>query len=200
MGKSKPVNWRLKLKGFGPFETQLDWSMSAGSAKVAIYAGNGQGKSTISRLFRLVENPHMFCPKDLITRGLTKGTFSFTVGNGSSTMRNIEIDSCTGIVDQLGYLFHVFNSDYVRDNLQNSSYSPSGDIEGAIVGKSNIDLSNERQRLDDIRLRGVEAKDSLSKALECVMLPVDNVSYYCKINGTFIVNWCKGGSLVSVQR
>lgn len=166
MGKSKPVNWRLKLKGFGPFDAQLDWSMSAGSAKVAIYAGNGQGKSTISRLFRLVENPHMFCPKDLITRGLTKGTFSFTVGNGTSTLGNLEIDSCTGIVNQQGYLFHVFNSDYVRDNLQNSSYSPSGDIEGYIIGKSNIDLSNERQRLDDIRLRGVEAKDSLSKALE----------------------------------
>ena len=166
MGKSKPVNWRLKLKGFGPFETLLDWSMSAGSAKVAIYAGNGQGKSTISRLFRLVENPHTFCPKDLITRGLTKGTFSFTVGNSSSTLSSLEIDSCAGIVDQLGLLFHVFNSDYVRDNLQKSSYSPSGDIEGYIIGKNNIDLSNERQKLDDIRSRGVEAKDALSNALE----------------------------------
>ena len=73
MGKTKPVNWRLKLKGFGPFDTQLDWSMSAGSAKVAIYAGNGQGKSTISRLFRLVENPQIPFPSSLITTGSAKG-------------------------------------------------------------------------------------------------------------------------------
>lgn len=166
MGKAKPVNWRLKLKGFGPFDTQLDWSMSAGSAKVAVYAGNGQGKSTISRLFRLVESPQTPCPRDLITRGATKGTFSFTVVGGSSSLGPLEIDSCTGVDNQLGYLFHVFNSDYVRDNLQNRSYSPSGDIEGYIVGKSNIDLSNERQKLDDIRQRGVDARDALARALE----------------------------------
>lgn len=166
MGKAKPVNWRLKLKGFGPFDTQLDWSMSAGSAKVAIYAGNGQGKSTISRLFRLAENPHAPFPRDFITRGLAKGTFSFTIGNGSSSLGAIEIDSINGIDDQLGCLFHVFNSDYVRDNLQSNSYSPSGDIEGYIVGKNNIDLSNERQKLDDIRLQGVDAKDKLSMALD----------------------------------
>ena len=166
MGKTKPVNWQLKLKGFGPFDTQLVWSMSSGSTKAAIYAGNGQGKSTISRLFRLAENPQTPCPRDLITRGATKGTFSFTVEGRSSNLGSLEIDSSTGVDNRLGYLFHVFNSDYVRDNLQNKSYSPSSDIEGYIVGKSNIDLSNERQKLDDIRRRGVDAKNALAKALE----------------------------------
>lgn len=166
MGKTKPVNWRLKLKGFGPFDTQLDWLMSSSTAKVAIYAGNGQGKSTISRLFRLAENPQTPCSRDLITRGADKGTFSFTVGSDSSNLGSLEIDSSSGVDNQLGYLFHVFNSDYVRDNLQNRSYSPSGDIEGYIVGKSNIDLSNERQRLDNIRQRGVDVKDALAKTLE----------------------------------
>lgn len=166
MGKAKSVNWQLKLKGFGPFDTQLDWSMSSSSAKAAIYAGNGRGKSTISRLFRLAENPQTTCPRDLITRGAAKGTFSFAVGGSSSNLGTLEIDSSAGIDNQLGYLFHVFNSDYVRDNLQNRSYSPSGDIEGYIVGKSNIDFSNERQRLDDIKRRGVDAKDALAKTLE----------------------------------
>lgn len=166
MGKAKSVNWRLKLKGFGPFDTQLDWSMSSSSAKAAIYAGNGQGKSTISRLFRLAENPQVPCPRDLITRGAAKGTFSFTVAGGSPSLDPLEIDSSTGVDNQLGYLFHVFNSDYVRDNLQNRSYSPSGDIEGYIVGKSNIDLSSERQKLDDILQRGVNAKNALAKTLE----------------------------------
>ena len=166
MGKAKPVNWRLKLKGFGPFDSQLDWQMNAGSAKVAIYAGNGQGKSTISRLFRLVETPQTPCSSDLVTRGAAKGTFSFAVGNGSSDLGRIEIDSSTGVDNQLDYLVHVFNSDYVRDNLQKRFYSPSGDIEGYIVGKSNIDFSNERQKLDDIRQRGVDARRALSKTLE----------------------------------
>lgn len=166
MGKAKSVNWRLKLKGFGPFANQLDCSMSSSSAKAAIYAGNGQGKSTISRLFRLAENPQMTCPRDLITRGAAKGTFSFTVGDSSSSLGSLEIDSSTGVDNQLGYLFHVFNSDYVRDNLQSRSYRPSGDIEGYIVGKSNIDLSNERQKLDDILQRGVNAKNVLAKTIE----------------------------------
>ena len=192
MGKSKPVNWRLKLKGFGPFDTQLDWSMSAGSAKVAIYAGNGQGKSTISRLFRLAENPHAPFPRDFITRGLAKGTFSFAIGNGSSSLGAIEIDSINGIDDQLGCLFHVFNSDYVRDNLQSNSYSPSCDIEGYIVGKNNIDLSNERQKLDDIRLQGVDAKDKLSMALdeskkELVSFGADRVKEFKDLNVDFLM-------------
>lgn len=50
------VNWILKIKGFGPFDQQLNWTMEARSSKIAIYAGNGQGKTAISRLFRLVEN------------------------------------------------------------------------------------------------------------------------------------------------
>lgn len=166
MGKARPVNWRLKLKGFGPFDSQLDWTMSAGSAKVVIYAGNGQGKSTISRLFRFVENPQASHLTDLITKGAARGTFSFTVGNGLSTLDSVEVDSDTGINRQPGHLFHVFNSDYVRDNLQERSYNPSGDIEGYIAGKSNIDLSNERQRLDDVKRQGIDVRNKLSGIIE----------------------------------
>ena len=193
MGKTKPVNWRLKLKGFGPFDTQLDWSMSAGSAKVAIYAGNGQGKSTISRLFRLVENPQTPFPSSLITTGGAKGKFSFTVGNGSADLGHVEVDSSTGVDNQLDYLFHVFNSDYVRDNLQSRSYSPSGDIEGYIVGKSNIDLSNERQSLEDVKRKGIDARSALSKELEeskqeLVSLGVSRVKEFQEINVDFLMN------------
>ena len=41
MGKAKSVNWQLKLKGFGPFDKQLNWAMDMGSLKVAVYADNG---------------------------------------------------------------------------------------------------------------------------------------------------------------
>lgn len=166
MGKRGNVSWQLKLKGFGPFDHQLNWTMSANSSKVAIYAGNGRGKTTISRLFRLAENPQTPIPPTLITKGAGKGTFSFNVKSEASDLGMLGIDSSSGIENNLNYLFHVFNSDYVRENLQEQSYSPSSDIEGFIVGKDNIDLSIERKRLEEITMKGSEAKKRLEAVIE----------------------------------
>jgi hypothetical protein len=44
------------------------------------------------------------------------------------------------------YLFHVFNSEYVDENIKQRDYTPDGDIDGYILGKINIDLTEDRNR------------------------------------------------------
>jgi len=63
-------------------------------------------------------------------------------------------------------LFHVFNSDYVKQNLEAVSYSPSGQIEGYIIGKENIDVSEKRRKLDELLEEGKGKKDEIQAAIE----------------------------------
>lgn len=187
------VNWILKIKGFGPFDQQLNWTMEACSSKIAIYAGNGQGKTAISRLFRLVENNQTAIPSDLVTRGISKGSFSFSVSDNITSLGTVDIDSNTGVNNRLDYLFHVFNSDYVRENLQTKSYSLSGDIEGFIVGKANIDLTAERQHLESIQQEGTCAKEKLTALIkerkaELVELGANTVQEYKQLTTDVLLN------------
>lgn len=43
------------------------------------------------------------------------------------------------------YKYHVFNRDYVVENIEKKSNSPDGDITGCIIGKENIDVSEEKK-------------------------------------------------------
>jgi wobble nucleotide-excising tRNase len=53
------------------------------------------------------------------------------------------------ISSSLPLIFHVFNSDYVHDNIEDLGYKPDGNIEGYILSKVQIDLTKEKKELDE---------------------------------------------------
>lgn len=168
--------WEIKVKGFGPFATQ-----SAGTvyrdqknalAKVAIYSGNGQGKTCLSRMFRAVEVGADTLTDSNITQGQNEGAFEFTTRDSSgaaASVTTLRVDKRRGlpasISDGAGLLFHVFNSDYVKRNLEAVSYSPSGQIDGYIVGKENIDVSGKKKKLDELFEDGKGKKSKIEAAI-----------------------------------
>lgn len=162
-------SWNIKIRGLGPFAQQAGGSMELSDSRVAVYAGNGQGKTCISRLFRAAEPGAGSLPDHIINYGSNNGgTFSFSVKQPNEDDKTLSIsmasDGTQSVNNRTGLIFHVFNSDYVRENLISSHYSPSGDIfSGYIIGKENIDVSSKKERLDTLKKQGRQKRDAIEK-------------------------------------
>ncbi|MGI6536533.1 MAG: AAA family ATPase [Eggerthellaceae bacterium] len=164
----KRFNWDIALKGFGPFSNQSGGSMNLSDSRVSIYSGNGQGKTSISRLFRAADNDSAELSDSAITLGEDIGSFQFVISDGASQQRDLRVSMRRGgkvdVSNNTNYVFHVFNSDYVRDNLSSFHFSPNGDkFTGYIIGKENIDVSDKKERLSEIEKEGKKARDAIDK-------------------------------------
>ena len=104
----------------------------------------------ISRMFRLIENPTNEQSDKLLSFTKNKGKMKFHIANKTKTTKlEVEIskNSAPKILSTSPYIFHVFNSDYVHDNIESLNYKPNGEIEGYILGKTQIDLTKEKSIL-----------------------------------------------------
>lgn len=163
--------WDIKLNGFGPFAQVAGGIMSFDQPRVAIYAGNGQGKTSISRLFRLTEPKSRNLSDRAINHDCGSGNFSFVEkreGNDDKALTiSLEPGKDPSIINGTGYIFHVFNSDYVRDNLATTHYSLKGEsFSGYIVGKENIDVSTKKERLAELLRQGQQKSAEIDRAVD----------------------------------
>ncbi len=156
----------LNVENIGPHfdSNKINFSHEVESNKAIFYAVNGTGKSFISRTFRLTELPDT-TPNDLLTLEKNNGSLSFGIKNNESVKQlsiHLERGKVANINNDLGLIFHTFNSDYVEDNIKPNNYSPNGNIEGYILGKTQIDLSAEKAQ----EAKLVTELELLNKAIE----------------------------------
>ncbi len=173
----------LKLENIGPHSgtAKLDFRKKMSEHRLAVYAPNGAGKTFISRMFRAVMLSSAYSDRYL-TKGKSSGIFSFGIDrvqngvviNHGNIEAKLKRGKMLSVDNQLGMLFHVFNSDYVEENIRPNNYNPQSNITGYIFGKANIDLSEEKTRAKeleaeiayinaDIRKRIVEALSELKR-------------------------------------
>lgn len=151
------------IENIGP-HTSVNFNGKSASLKTAIYANNGSGKTFISRLFRLIENPIVEKSDKLLSFTKTQGKMKFEVSykeeNQPPIVKTLELNISKGATptfsSPLPFIFHVFNSDYVHENIEALGYKPDGNIEGYILGKSQIDLTKEKKEL-------IEKNENLEK-------------------------------------
>ena len=163
-------SWEIKVKGFGPFAAQAGGKMTLGSSRVALYSGNGQGKTCMSRLFRAADSDAGGVSDSVINRDGNSGAFTFAIAENGAQVGELSISMNRGgnptITNGTDYIFHVFNSDYVRDNLGSLHYSPNGDgFTGYIIGRENIDVSDKKVQLDDLEKQGKEKREAIDDAV-----------------------------------
>lgn len=158
----------LELDNIGPHSgpNRITFSEKVNSNKSIFYATNGTGKSFISRAFRLCAPSKSFQPADeVLTLGQNEGRLSFCIDDGSNA-KKLSIDIRRGqapsVQNNTGLIFHVFNSDYVEENIRPKHYTPNGKIEGYILGKIQIDLTEERTRESSLK----REIDSLDKSID----------------------------------
>lgn len=160
------IEINLEIRNIGPHK-ELMFNTKTKSLKISIYANNGTGKTFISRLFRLIENPTQEKSNKLLSFGSSNGNFKFSVKNGNLRELDIKITKNSNplIENKTGYIFHTFNSDYISENIIVKNYNLDGSIEGYIVGKTQIDLSKDKELLKEKELLKSKNTDELKSVV-----------------------------------
>lgn len=167
----KSFSWDIGIRGFGPFAAQAGGDMELTSSRVVIYSANGQGKTCISRLFRAAGAGADGPIAPSINRGCGEGSFTFTVKEAGNLGKTLKIDLKRGgipaVSNETDYIFHMFNSDFVRDKLVASHYSPTDDrFNGYIVGQKNIDVTEKQAKLDELKRQGQQKRAEIDQAVQ----------------------------------
>lgn len=169
-------NVSLSLKGIGPhIDTEFDENVS--SLTMAIYAENGSGKSFISKSFKRISDLRIMESGNedelkaktsaMVRFGEDKGVMHFCITEPNKSSKSLDIvfenDTLPQISDGTNLIYHVFNSEYVRENLEAVKYKPEDNVSGFILGKVNIDLSKEKQLLESYKTNIENLKKSIEQ-------------------------------------
>lgn len=166
----------ISCENIAPIEN-LNREIQSGTLKIGVFANNGSGKTFISRLFRLTENQTDLKLEDdgtsptdkLISFGKNNAKFSFTViDKEGNTKDDFKISLKQGELPEIpgtNYLYHTFNQDYVEDNIRALGYEKDSEIEGFILGKVNIDLKDDDNKLTKIGEEGSSLSDQIKKEI-----------------------------------
>ncbi|MEA4893963.1 MAG: AAA family ATPase [Oscillospiraceae bacterium] len=175
------ITMLLNLTNIGPhIDTRFSECIS--SVNTAIYADNGSGKSFISKSFKRVGEVNSLDAKDLesiedlqhksramIRFGEKKGNMTFSVIGNDGSERNTSIefksDALPTVTDHSGLIYHVFNSEYVKENLEAVKYHPEDKVTGFILGKVNIDLRKEKEDLSKLENSNNQEKAEIAKEI-----------------------------------
>lgn len=169
---SKSFTISLNINNIGPHygEHKIDFSETVDSNKAIFFATNGTGKSFISRIFRLLEPEKTNClADDLLTLGQTSGTMNFSITSpliSKLVSVKLERGQSPSIYNQSDLIFHTFNSDFVEENIVPNKYTPNGNIDGYILGKSQIDLSKEKEKENLLKAEIESKNNEISEIIE----------------------------------
>lgn len=141
-----------------------------GPIRIGVFSANGGGKSTISRQFRLLSISQDKLPKSnkYITLGENNAKFKFKLFNQENATEKYEFeishstDKIPQITNNSQLIFHVFNSDYVRESIEPDNFGQNKEIEGYIIGKDVVDLTKEKKELETIREKYEQVKKDIN--------------------------------------
>lgn len=205
-------------KNIAPIEN-LHSEISSSSLKYAIFANNGSGKTFISRLFRLLEHDEALLEDDngtpltdaYLTYGSDDAEFSFQIKDEISVKENINIRLQVGVkpnIPPTNYIYHTFNQDYVEKNIKELDYIKNADeesMQGFILGKANIDVSDDKKKLEELKTLGKTTKGSIEQSIEkykakniSSIANITRLGEYHKLNFSDIFNW--RGESISIEK
>lgn len=174
MPKQK-ISIKLDVNNIGPHNgtNKINFPAEVDSNKAIFYASNGTGKSFISRAFRLTSAEKLgLDADDLLTLGHVSGTFNLKIASTAAPYDekklSISVKKGTPAVVQndSGFIFHVFNSDFVEENIKPRDYTPDGNIEGYILGKVQIDLTDDKNREEKLKSEIKYKDDAIDDTIE----------------------------------
>jgi hypothetical protein len=166
------IKVKLKCTNIAPL-VNLDDEFENSSLKIGVFANNGCGKTFISRMFRLLEKPlddgggdvSVSNTDRLITMGKSNAFFDFRITNDAgAAVEDFTINLAKSTVPTIPatkYLYHIFNQDYVDENIRALDYEHTEDVQGFILGKTNIDLTEDNKKLKGI----IDARTTLKNDL-----------------------------------
>lgn len=150
------IDFDLNISNLGPHE-KLNMQKKISSLKIGIFGSNAVGKTFISKVFDLIDKDNKYeNANDLLRINENKCNFFLRIKNEEESFeRNltvkIERNKPPIIKNDTKYIFHVFNSKFVRENIEINNYNLDEKIEGVIFGERNIKLTKEKNRLENLK-------------------------------------------------
>lgn len=171
------IKVKLKCTNIAPL-VNLDNEFESSSLKIGVFANNGCGKTFISRMFRLLEKPLDDGSGDvstsntdrLITIGKSNASFGFRITNDvGAAVEDTTINlakSTAPTIPTTKYLYHTFNQDYVDENIRALDFEHTEDVQGFILGKTNIDLTEDDKKLKEITDARTTLRDNITAKID----------------------------------
>lgn len=166
------ITTSIECENLAPL-ANLKAEIKSGYLKIAVFANNGSGKTFLSRMFRLLEKPQCQITDEtgkvvtdkFISFEKKSCSFSFKVTDTEQIKEDINFKINKGVsptIPSTYYIYHCFNQDYVDENIQTLSYDKESNIAGYILGKANIDVSNEEIEFE----KNIKARDLLKEKIK----------------------------------
>lgn len=180
------IKCTIKCDNIAPL-TSMNKSFEAGALSLGIFAGNGSGKTYLSRMFRLMEGIHDINEDEsggvstdvYLSFGQSTGQFGFTVvDKKGNTVEDVSLVVEKGKIPAIPtshYIYHTFNQDYVEENIRALDFEKDSSIEGFILGKTQIDLSVEEAKLRKIAEDGDSLKVEIENSVKTAIAKIDSV-------------------------
>lgn len=181
------IKTQIFCENIAPIEN-LNKEIQSGTLKIGIFANNGSGKTFISRLFRLTEkkseiqlNEDNLSQTDkFISLGKNNAKFNFKITDKEGIVKDdFSFDFSLGSVPKIPttyYLYHTFNQEYVDENIRTLNYEKDGNIDGFILGKGNIDLKDEEEKLVKIEADGLVLSEQVRTEIkQYLKTNIDNI-------------------------
>jgi len=150
--KERKIKFKLQIENIGPHfgDKCISFSEDMDSLKAVIFATNGVGKSFVSRTFRLL-SPDVsdYDTDELLTLNKNAANMKLSIIRDTVNKElqvNLHRGALPEIKNDTGLVFHIFNSEYVKENIEPNNYTHDGNIEGYILGKVQIDLTEEKKK------------------------------------------------------
>lgn len=180
---AKDISIEIEATNLGPHRS-LKAKDQISSLELGIFANNGSGKTFLSRAFRLIGNVNLKVDETnkLLTLGQSQAQFKIAITNTKEpgVIREVKIqfnrNTIPTISNTTDYTFHVFNREYVKENLEELKYRPSGKIEGFILGKEKIDLTKEREELEKLSNDYSKKIEKVSKSVDEALGEIDTLN------------------------
>lgn len=176
----------LHCVNYAPF-SDLKCEISLNSLRLCIYADNGAGKTFLSKAFQLTENKGEVSSDDYISFGEKSASVEFKIQDGSNIVDSFNLLYTKGqnVVARTlpsKYIFHTFNQSYIDENLRSREYDKESEIEGYILGKTNIDISKENEEKDKLIRTNIELMAKLTKTINSYKEKLNSIPNIRRLN------------------
>lgn len=194
------IKFNISCSNLAPLQ-DFNSSLELNSLQIGIFANNGTGKTFLSRAFELAASlkskwEPLFPFSSLITFGQQNTSFSLQIidkeGRQTENINlNITRDS-SDLQSEPSYIYHVFNQDYVEQNIEYFQYDKNPNVQGYILGEASIDLSNDERILKEIEEKGKALKASIEKQIldftSSMIDPIPNIIRLSEYKGLAITD------------
>ena len=209
----KSIRTKIKCENLAPISL-LEKELNTSMLRIGIFANNGSGKTFLSRMFRLLEGSTSSAvdgssPTDYLIRfGCNHAKFSFSISDESGIKEDINIDihsATLPVIPTTNYLYHTFTHDYVEENIRALNFEKESNITGYILGKANINVSDEENQLKDILAKGSHLKTEINDWLNAFLqeklsaINLSRLSEYKYLNIDYILNCDQNGIVPDIK-